>query len=247
MKAILFVRRHRRQALLLAAGAVAALAMVAFVGSSQASSSGFAWTRVGLDTPKSQLVKSAPSGADTLPWRASLLIHLMGTDTVQRQLAERLGVRLDEVAVVDPVLAVPHIVASMPKRAAETAGFTVAPYVVTMNLRNSSLPIISVEAVAPDRAGAARLARAAAAVLEQQSSTTPIPYRSKIKTGGGAPLTTQPFLVERVAPVRTKAIKEIALPAKQLGIPFVLFALWCAGVILLPRLLRRRTPRPVTA
>ena len=60
---------------------------------------------------------------------------------MQRRLAERLGVRPDEVAVVDPALAEPIVPASMPKRAAEAAAFTVAPYVLTLDLRNSALPI----------------------------------------------------------------------------------------------------------
>ena len=247
MEALLLVRRHRRRWLLLAAGGLVTIAVALVVGSSPAASSGLAWTRVGLDTSKSQLVKSAPKGADTLPWRASLLIHQMGTDAVQRELADRIGVRPGEVAVVDPVLAEPHVAASMPKRAAEAAAFTVAPYVVTIDLRNSALPIISIEATAPDRAGAARLAQATAEIFEARSSTSQTAYRSPIKTGGGDAAITQSYLVEQVAPVRTKAVTEYKLPAKPLGIAFLMFALWCAGVFLLPPLLRRRTPRPATA
>ena len=46
-------------------------------------------------------MNSAPGGADTLPWRASLLVHLMTTDATQRKLAQRLHVRPDEVVVID--------------------------------------------------------------------------------------------------------------------------------------------------
>ena len=171
----------------------------------------------------------------------------MGTDDVQRQLAARLNVAPDQVDVADPILDTPHVVASMPKRAAEAAAFTVAPYVLTVELRNSSLPIISVEAVAPDREGAARLAQAAVGVLEARASTSRMRYRSPIKTGGGAAPITQSFLVEQVAPVRTKAVKEYPVPAKPFGVALVLFVIWCAGVFLYPRLPRRRSPRPAAA
>src|SRR5829696_4779896 len=129
MEALPLVRRlfHRRR--LLAGGALAALAVVILVASRPSPSTGVAWTLVALDTPKSQLVDSSPSGADSMTWRASLLVHLMGTDSTQRELAQHLKVPTGEVTVVDPALATPKLPASMPKKASDAAAITLAPYV----------------------------------------------------------------------------------------------------------------------
>jgi hypothetical protein len=247
MEILPLVRMLWRRRLPLAIGALVALAAAVAIGSPRAETSAIAWTRVALDTPKSQLVKSAPAGADSLPWRAFLLVHQMGTDEVQRQLAERLRVRPEDVAVVDSVLATPTIMASMPKRAADAAAVTAAPYVLTVDMKNSSLPLISIEATAPDRVGAAQLATAAVGVLEARASTGETRYKSPILTGGGAARKTQAYLVQQAATIHTKAVTPSALPATQIGVAFVLFGLWCAGAILLPPLLRRRTPRSAAA
>jgi hypothetical protein len=247
MEVLPLARKLWRRWRALAAGAVVAIAVAVALGSTPTATTAVAWTRVALDTPKSQLVDSAPPGADTLPWRASLIKHLMTTDAAQRQVAERLRVRPDEVAIIDPILAVPQIPASMPKRAADAAAVTPAPYVLTLDMKNTSLPVISVEAAAPDRDGAKRLAEAAVAVLETWSSTSGSSYSSRILTGGGAALKHQSFVIQRVASVRTKAVATAELPVKQIGVAGFLFAAWCVAVFLLPAILRRRIPRPAAA
>ena len=69
MEALPLVRRLWHRRLLLACGVLAAIAIAVVVGLRPAAKTGVAWTRVALDTPKSQLVDSSPSGADTMPWR----------------------------------------------------------------------------------------------------------------------------------------------------------------------------------
>jgi hypothetical protein len=245
MEFLPLVRVIWRRRLWIAAGAILAVAIAVALGGSPPSSSAVAWTRVALDTPTSQLLKSAPNGADTLPWRASLLIRLMGTDSTQRELAGRLGVRPDQVTVVDTALDVPLVPASMPLRASEAASVAGAPYVLTVDLKTPALPLISIEAAAPGRAGAKRLAEAAVAVLESRSSQEG-GYSSRIPTGGGAAAKFQPFLAEQVAPVRVKPVVASELPIAQLAAPVVFLALWWTGVLLLPALLRRRI-RPAVA
>jgi hypothetical protein len=247
MELLAILRAIWRRRLLLGAGLVVAVALAVAVGGPPASSSAVAWTRVNLDTPTSQLVKSAPGGADTLPWRASLLVHLMATDSTRRRLARRLQVRPAEVAVVDSALALPMIPASMPTAAAEAAGMTVAPYVLTVTLTNPFLPMIAIEAAAPDDARARGLAAAAVATLESESSVSDARYSSKVLTGGGVAQKPQQFLVQQVAPIRSKPVAQRVLPAKQIGGPMILFGLWSACVLLLPWLLRRRRPRVVPA
>lgn len=246
MELLPFLRVVWRRRVLLGVGVVVAVALAVVIGGPAANSSAIAWTRVALDTPTSQLVTSAPAGADTLPWRASLLVRLMNTDEVQRQLARRLGVPLDEVMVIDPGLAAPEIPASLPTAASDAAAMTVTPYTLTVYMPSLYLPLIAIEAAAPDRAGAERLAAAAAGILESQSSLSGARYESMITTGGATPALER-FVVERVAPVRAKPVSASVVPIKQVGAPAVLFALWAAGVLLLPLVLGRRRRRPAFA
>ena len=235
-----------RRRLLLGAGVLAAIAMAIAVGFAPPSSSAVALTRVTLDTRKSQLVESAPPGADTLPWRASMITHLMQADSAQRAVAQRLGVAPTQVTIVDPVLAVPVSPASMPLDASDAAASTTAPYVVTVGVVDSSLPMISIMAAAPDRRGAARLADATVAVLETYASA-PGRYRSLIKTGGGAPPTFQPFLVRPLAGVQVKTVKAAAVPVKAVGVPGFLLIVWIACLAFVPPRARRRRARVVHA
>jgi hypothetical protein len=234
MELLPILRLIWRRRLLLGAGLVASVALALGIGGPPASSSALAWTRVNLDTPESQLVDASPRGADTLPWRASFLSHLMATDATQRRLAERLDVRPEDVVVVDPALELPIVPASVPTAASEAAKITAAPYVLTLTLPTLSLPTIAVQAAAPDRAGAKRLAAAAVDILESQSSMSDAGYASKILTGGGVALKRQQFVVQQVAPIRAKPVTERVLSPKQVGGPLVLLALWTAAALLLP-------------
>lgn len=234
----------RRRWRFLVAGAVVAIVLVVAIGPPPKSTSGVAWTRVTLDTPKSQVVESDPKGADTLPWRAALLVHLMATDDTVRQLARRVGVGPDELAVVDPALADPQVAASMPVDAAQAASFTVAPYVLKVYIRVSALPMITIEASAPDADGAKRVAQAAVDILEAESSPAETPYASRILTGGGAALKYQAYFIEAVAPVRAKDVVANTQPTKQIAVGLI-FGAWCAAVLLVPALLRRLVRRPV--
>jgi hypothetical protein len=245
MELLPLLRLIWRRRLALAAGLVVALALAVVIGAPPAGKSAVAWTRVDLDTPTSQLVKSAPGGADTLPWRALLLVHLLRTDAVQREIAQRLSVRPDQVSVVDPSLALPEVPASMPTAASEAASITVAPYVLTVQMPSEFLPLISLEAVAPDAVGAKRLAAAGVAALESQSSSPDSRYSSIIKTGG-VPQTYQGFQVSQVAPIRAKQVTASTMPVKQIGAPLFLFGLWAAAALFLPGRSRRR-PRVAPA
>jgi hypothetical protein len=235
-----------RRRLLLAAGVVAAIAMAVAVGFAPPGSSAVARTHVTLDTPTSQLVESAPPGADTLPWRASLLTHLMQTDASQRAVAQRLGVNPSQVTIIDRAFAAPVSPTSMPLDAADAALVTSAPYVVTVGVVDTVLPVISIEAAGPDRRGAARLAEATVAVLESYA-VSPGRYRSLIKTGGGAPAAFQPFVVRPIGAVRVKAVKATALPIKAVGVPGFLLVVWIVCLAFVPRGPRRRRPRMARA
>lgn len=242
MELLPLIRRLWHRRLVLVAGLVVAVAIVVALGPPPPERSALAWTRVGLDTPKSQLVESAPPGADTLPWRASLMSHLLATDETEKELARLVGVPTDQVTVADPVLDVPKIQASVPKKAAEIAAISPAPYVLTVEVKNSALPVISLTAAAPDRAGAAKLVDAAVTVLKAQSRG-PGSYTSAIHVKG-IPMKYQPFIVDAIAGTRTKTIVTRPVPIKALGgAGFVLFCCF-AYAALAPR--RPGRPRPLS-
>jgi hypothetical protein len=233
------LRWIRRRWAVLAVGGGVAIVMAIAIGLPPTTSSAVAWTRVTLDTRTSQLVEPAPGGAETLPWRASLLTHLLTGDVTQRQLAQRVGVRPDQVTVVDQALSVPESPASMPQIAAKVANVTRAPYVLTVAMPDQALPIISLVAAAPDRAGAVRLANAAVAVVGSRASAGGT-YRSPILTDPAYPPALQPFVIDQVTPVHAKTVVARPMPGKAVAVLVFVFGAWCAAVALLPRLMPRR-------
>jgi hypothetical protein len=232
MEILLILRVLWRRRLLLAAAACAAIASFAALGGTRSvtQSGAIAWTRVALDTPRSQLVDSAPSGADTLTWRASLLAHLMATATSTDDLARRLGVSAQQVTVVDYGFLVPVLPSALPQAAAKSASLAVAPYTLTV-VEDDVLPVISLAAEAADRASATRLADAAVAVLKSQASRGGT-FASHIPTGGHGP-TLQPFVVSQEAPVRVKEVTASSPPLKAIGASlFVFFVVFAGGWLL---------------
>ena len=240
MELVLVLRRLWRRRRLLGAGFIGAVAILVALGGTSpvTAKGGMASTSVALDTPKSELVDAAPAGADSLAWRASILAHLMATETLKKEIALRLGVRIDQVAVVDPAFLQPHVQTDTALAATKVALSVAAPYVLIAFLPTNTIPVVSIQAAALDRAGAGRLAEAAVAVLKAQASTAGSGFRSYVKTGTGVPR-RQPFSVEQVAPIRVKLLASTSLPLKPIIASFIAFLVWCAGGLLLTRLLRR--------
>jgi hypothetical protein len=231
-------------------GLLVAVAAAVAVGGTKPASSGFARAQVLIDTPKSQLVDTAPAGADTLAWRAKLLAHLTAAEPEKRQLAAAVGIRPDELAVVDPDLAIPEIASSLPKAASQIAGMTAVPYILTVRLPNDTIPVISFEAVAPTRAEADRLARAGIAGVRSEipAKEQGAPAEDTASDPGVPdPDATQAFAIRDVGPVRGITVVQRGLPIKGIGAAIFVFALWTLGVAFLPvvaRALRRHGLQP---
>jgi hypothetical protein len=242
------VRVLWRRRLAVAIGAFLALAAAAGLGKSAPSSYGEGWTTVDLDTSQSQTVDTTPFGADSLPWRASLMIHLLSSDEAKRGLAQRLGIRVQDLSIIDPELATPELSASLPNAAAKAAAVQPAPYVLTVFRPNDQLALITMEGIAPTTRDAARLVSAAAASFEAQSQAgDPLTGVSTKEQDSDAFISDiskkQGFVVESAAPVRTKAVVSPGSYAKALLAAIVLFWLWCGCVAVLPRLARKLLPR----
>jgi len=229
MEILHVLRTLRRRRVAVALGVLATAAVLLAAGRGAPVATGVAYTRLALDTPRSQLIHADPTGADTLGWRASLLAHLVATDATTRAVARRAGIPAGQLAVVDPTLAVPAVPASLPKGVADATAAVTAPYVLSAFEPDGSLPIIAIQTAAPDRDGAARLARAAASVLASEGSPA-------------GPPGVQPFVVQRVAPVHATTVRAGGGRFRSTVMAAFVLGAWCAGVALAPRL-SVRAPR----
>jgi pyruvate/2-oxoglutarate dehydrogenase complex dihydrolipoamide acyltransferase (E2) component len=190
-----------------------------------------------LDTTNSQLVGAAPFGASTLPTRAVLLADAVTADAATRTVARRAGVAVKDIAVSGPAARrLPPVDSPLVSQVYRIASGWTAPYTVNV-LADAMTPIVKVEAVAPDAAHAARLARAAGSTL-----------RSTLVRDDGH--RSHGFVLDTVSPLTTKALpvksshKSLIMAAGTIAT----FLLWCAGVVLVAGLLRRLAdllrPRP---
>jgi hypothetical protein len=218
------LRLLSRRPFLVAIGAAVAISLGLFAAGGETKTTGQASARLLLDTAKSQLIYQAPSGADTLTWRAAMLAELGGSRPVADRVAKEVGIQRNELAVVDPNLAAPVTPAALPNRAAEVAGLVSESYILTVRF-DKVLPLISLEAEAPDRSAAVRIVEAAMGSLKEIGT----PARTTPEIQG--------LVVESVGPVRSKAIVERPQPLLGLAIALGLFGLWASAVALIPRLL----------
>lgn len=231
----------RRRFVLLGALVASIAAFVALSHSrSPRSSSAVSWTQVTLETPRSQLAAAAPAGADTLSWRASLIVHLMATDSSTRELARRTGVTQSEVTAVDPSLSVPSVASSTAAAVAQAASLVTTPYAVDVFLPDPATPVVSIEAGAPTPAGAERLAAATVAVLKSQASPGGRWSSSILTDADPLDRTFQAFTIDQVAPLRVMVFPAPSTSLKAVAAALFVFVLCC---VLGCRLVRRLRPR----
>ena len=141
---------------------------------------GVANTRVLIDTPASQVAAIAPdgSGDGTLGMRADLLSRIMVDGTVKAKIAELAG--LHPNALFGVSLSGSDLGAPTPPRDAPV----LTTQVVVVNY-STQLPLIQIEARAPDAGTAARIADAAVDGLrdyvDQQAADTNVPAGRRVR------------------------------------------------------------------
>jgi hypothetical protein len=231
MELVAVLRLLWRRRIVVVAGFVASLAIGVTLGKSPTPPSGIAQTRVVVDTQSSQLLTGNPMGADSLPWRATLLGMLMPTDASRRRIAAEMHIPLSQLAVTDLELTLASVPASLPAAALKASSATTEPYVVDVHT-DGVVPIISIDTTAPDRAGAARLAQAAVHAVEF-----------------GAPAQTtaelQGLRVEQVSPVEAKQLPGGPGRMKMAMLAVVVFCMWLAFVVFGPGARRHRSPQKI--
>jgi len=181
---------------------------------------GVAEVRIVIDTPVSQLVDASPKGADSLGWRTELLADLLTTQATRMRIARDAGIAVQDLVVISPSLNTPVVPTTLPRRAAGPAAGASGDYVLTV-LEDGVLPVISLQARAPNGAMATRLAAAGAAALKADA-VPPV----------DGPL-TQPIVVEDVGAIQTLELSS-GVTKKSVAGAAALLLLWCAAVLLVP-------------
>jgi hypothetical protein len=150
---------------------------------------GVASTRILVDTPSSQVVEIAPKGSDSLGVRANLLASLMVDGVVKTAIAKRAGLRPDDLVGIALSDTDPSAATVTPPHDPRASVLTT--HVVTDN-DGAQLPIIEIEAQAPDATAAAALANAAIVglrdYLDSKAAVQRIPDAQRLQVSGlGAP------------------------------------------------------------
>jgi hypothetical protein len=222
MELLAFLRWLRRHPIPVALGVVLSAGIAFMSAQGESRTFGVASQRLVLDTPKSQLLNADPKGADTLTWRAAVLSEMTATGSVKERIAREMGVPARRLGVISMNLTTPDADSPLTAAAQKVEAGTAEPYLVAVGF-DERLPLISVDARAPDRAAAARLAKVTTAAL---MATAPAP------PGAVAP---QGLVVETIGRPRTKELVDGPRRLVAVGVFGVLLSLWCIGIALVSR------------
>jgi hypothetical protein len=210
-----------RQRIAVAVGAVVAIAIGLLFLRADRTELGVASMRVILDTPRSQTVDVAPVGVTTLEWRTGLYADLMADETSRERIAGAMGIDVDKLVVRSPALSAPLVPIPMPQAALDAAATITEP----------PLPIIAIDARAPSREEAGRLATAAADALK---AATEVELTDE----------TQQFVMTEVGPPKTRAVVNGPGRSMAFVVIAVVLCAWCTGITLIAALARSRRRRP---
>ena len=186
---------------------------------------GTASTRVMLDTPTSQTLEANSLFGPSLEWRTALVGDLMGTDATRDRVARDMGIAADQLVIHAPYMAVAPVAAQLPRHALEVGSAVSEPYELAIQAV-ATLPIITIDARAPTRAKAAKLASQGAEAVKAKADEPTVP--------GGR------FVVEKISPIRTREIVNGPRKAMVAAVTVIVFTLWCAAITLIAGLQDRR-------
>ena len=228
MELVALLRILWRAKIAVVVGMVAAVAIGFLAMKSSSSSFGVSSMRVVLDTPRSQTIVANSPNAWTLEWRASLLAELAEADEMHNRIAREMKIAPDRLVITAPDLSVPLEPMPLPQHALDAAGVLTQPYQLSIQAA-PLLPIINIDAQAPSKADAARLATAAADA-----------FRTEAAKG------TEPdarFVVDDVGPVHAKAIINGPRRSMAGAAAVLFFAAWCSAITVVAAAWRARRRR----
>lgn len=180
--------------------------------------SGVAESKALVDT-RSSYVGDLEGGTEALGTQAALLASLIADEPQRREVARRAGVAPAALDVLVGSITDLKVPSTLARRLTEVVERPRLPYAVTVRT-DTSLSVVTIEAAAPTRGAAARLARAATETLAATAAAV-------------APDRGRALLAEPLGRVRSLQLVEssgsTALIAVMLAI--AVFSLWCSAVV----------------
>jgi hypothetical protein len=196
---------------------------------------GVATARILVDTPKSQVADVSPKGSGLVALQANLLATIMVDGTIKSAIAQRVGVKPNELvgvttAATDPSASgsSPVSGSSGPSAPSGPDAYALTTQIMTDNAGNT-LPIIQLSAQAPTAAAASRLGNAAISSLNDyvvsKAAAQRIPHSDRLNINA---LNSSP------------AATEVRGPSKLIGVVVVLLVILigCAAILGIQALVR---------
>jgi hypothetical protein len=185
-----------------------------------------------IDTPNSQVVAIGGRGMSevaTLPGRAALLANLLTTPPLREEIARRAGVTPSRLIVAAPAPSE----GAAPESDALATGASVRAddrraSVLTLST-DVTLPIIAVDARAPDAPTAERVANAALTTLRA--------YVASVVSVEGVPRERR-LVVAQLGPARSAITHQGPSPLLGVAAALAILGIVCAGVLLISALAR---------
>jgi hypothetical protein len=187
---------------------------------------GYAQEHVLVDTSTSLLVDAEAPGAESIAIRSIILSNLLQGRDAKEMMARRAGIRPDDIDVVGLGSSRADLGTPLSDQATEVVK-SEAPYLVLVN-EGPSLPILSILVIAPRRAGAARLAKAATETLGY--------------LGESAPEVGANLKIKRLGQGNSWARATETSKLKALIAASTVFLAWFGMVVAYDRLRRRGSP-----
>ena len=225
MELLVTLRVLRQRPALVAMGAIvaigAALAVLYQVSlwppalTSRQHTSGHATAQVLVDRPHSLLADSAPNGADPIESRALLIANLMASAPVKQVFARDAGLASDELTVVALPTYQQAVSSPLVERVSAREAEAPGPYAITARA-DGRLPLVTIDASAPDASSAAALVAIAERGLASLAASQNTAFGRLVATPLGTP---------QVSRVRRGPQRGAAL-----AVSVTVFCLWCVCI-----------------
>jgi hypothetical protein len=213
VEVVSILRSLWRRRLAVVAGAAVAVAL-GLMSTHPTPNTVVASTDVMLDTPVSSLSHASPPGADALLARATWLGNLTATDSSQQAIAHAAGLAPSAVSVLVAGADRPTLATPLARSATDSEAARPEPYRVVIRL-NPTLPLISIDALAPRRSQALSLSDATVGALR----TAAAPESRRV-------------VVDDVSRPQTRVISGSSGRVRSLALSVTAFLLWCGLVVL---------------
>lgn len=230
MELVFLFRRLWRRRLLAVAGVVVAAGAGQFLSGGSTQGIGTASTRLAITTSQAVVQASAPASQSNTgppPNHAPWVADLLATGTAKREIAGAASIPADQLAVVDVNVNQLVVATPLPTAVSQASASFGARYTLLVNPSGGELPVVELDAEAPDRGGAERLLVAARQVLTDLASGS---------HGSG-------LIVTVISPSTSRQVERGPRKLTKVITVLMVFLVWCFIVLAVPdkRRWRRRS------